>query len=63
MPHLLRADRVGHFWWPSEFENVANPYLEHPEHLQNPVHLLLNKDSICPNDRHECVLKIEVSVF
>ena len=32
------AESAGHFWWPSEFENVANPYFENAKHLQNPGH-------------------------
>ena len=30
------AESTGHFWWPSEFKNVANPYLENLKHSQNP---------------------------
>ena len=35
------AESTGHFWWPAEFENVANPYFENLKHLQNPGHLSL----------------------
>ena len=37
------ADSAVHFWWPEEFENVANPYFDHLKHLQNPGHLSLTK--------------------
>ena len=40
------ADSAGQFWWPEEFENVANPYFKNLKHLQNPGHLLLTKSSI-----------------
>ena len=29
----LLAQSSGHFWWPEEFENVANPDFEYLEHL------------------------------
>ena len=32
-------DSAVQFWWPTEFENVANPDFENIEHLQNPGHL------------------------
>ena len=40
------AESAGHFQWPEEFENVANPYFNNLKHLQNPGHLLLIKSSI-----------------
>ena len=40
------ADSAGHFWWPAEFENVANTGFENLKHLQNQGHLSLNKPSI-----------------
>ena len=36
---MVLAESAGHFWWPAEFENVANPDFENPKHLQNPGHL------------------------
>ena len=39
----LLAYSAGHFWWPEEFENVANPYFDNLNHLQNPGHLSLTK--------------------
>ena len=42
----LLAESVGHFWWPAEFENMANPDLEHIKHLQNPGRLLLTAPSM-----------------
>ena len=41
MIHRLLGDSDGHFWWPVEFENVANPDFENLKHLQNPGHLPL----------------------
>ena len=41
------AESAGHFWWPAEFENVANPDFENLKHLQNPGHLSLTKPSMC----------------
>ena len=35
----LLAESDGHFWWPAEFENMANPDLENPKHLHNPGHV------------------------
>ena len=35
------AESAGHFRWPAEFKNVANPDFEHLNHLQNPGHLSL----------------------
>ena len=40
------ADSAGHFWCPTEFKNVANPYFENLKHLKNPGHLSLPKTSI-----------------
>ena len=40
------AESAGHFWWPAEFENVANPDFENLKHLQNPGHLPLTEASI-----------------
>ena len=45
MTRQLLAKIAGHFWWPAEFENVANPDFEHLKHLQNPEHLLLTEPS------------------
>ena len=45
MLHWLLAENAGHFWWPAEFENVANPDFENLKHLQNPRHLPLPKAS------------------
>ena len=46
MLRRLLANIAGHFWWPEESENVANPYFNNLKHLQNPGHLLLTKSSI-----------------
>ena len=35
----------GHFWWPAEFVNVANPDFGNLRHLQNPGHLSLTAPS------------------
>ena len=43
MLRCLLAESDGHFWWPEEFENVANPYFDNLKHLQNPGHLSLTK--------------------
>ena len=40
------SESVDHFWWPSEFENVANPDFENLKHLQNTGHLSLTASSI-----------------
>ena len=40
------SDSAGHFWQPSELENMANPDFENLKHLQNPGHLSLTKASI-----------------
>ena len=42
MLRRLLAESAGHFWWPSESENVANPDFENLKHLQNHGHLPLN---------------------
>ena len=44
---LLRplANSAGHFWWPAEFKNVANPDFGNLKHLQNPGHLSLTAPS------------------
>ena len=41
MIHRSLAESSDHFWWPAEFENVANQYFENLKHLQNQVYLLL----------------------
>ena len=46
MLHQSFADSAGNFWWPEEFEKVANPYFNNLKHLQNPGHLLLTTSSI-----------------
>ena len=46
MIRRLLDKSAGHFWWPSEFENVANPDLVNLKHLQNPGHLPLTAASI-----------------
>ena len=46
MLHWLIADSAGHFWWPAELENLANPDFENLKHLQNPGNLSLTKPSI-----------------
>ena len=43
MLRCLLANSAGHFWWPEQFENVANPYFYNLKHLLNPGHLLLTK--------------------
>ena len=40
------AESAGRLWWPTEFENVANPDFENLRHLQNPGHLPLTAASI-----------------
>ena len=45
MLRRLLDESAGHFWWPEEFENVANPYFDNLKHFQNPGHLLLTKSS------------------
>ena len=42
---LSLSESAGQFWWPAEFENVANPDFENLKHLQNPGHLPLTTDS------------------
>ena len=42
-------ESAGRFWWPAEFENVANPDFENLKHLQNPGHLSLTEPSIYEN--------------
>ena len=61
---LLRSlsKSTGHFLWPSEFENVANPDLENLKHLQNPGHLPLTETSITPNTYIEGLKKLELQV-
>ena len=39
------AESAGHFWWPAEFVNVANPDFGNLRHLQNPGHLSLTAPS------------------
>ena len=39
-------ESAGHFWWPAEAENVANPDFGNLKHLQNPVNLPLTKASM-----------------
>ena len=41
MLRQLLAESAGNFWWPEEFENVANSHFENIKHLQNPGHLSL----------------------
>ena len=43
MLRRLLAESVGHFWKPTEFENVENPYFENIKHLQNSGHLPLTE--------------------
>ena len=38
-------ESAGHFWWPAEFENVANSDFGNLKHMQNPGHLLLTASS------------------
>ena len=45
MLHQLLGEIAGHFWQPSEFENVANPDFENLKHFQNPGHLPLTEAS------------------
>ena len=40
------AENAGHFWWPAEFKNMANPYFENLKHLRNPGHLSLTEPSM-----------------
>ena len=40
------TDSAGHFWWPEEFENVANLDFGHLKHLQNPGNLSLTKSNM-----------------
>ena len=40
------SESPSRFWWPSEFENVANPAFKNLKHFQNPGHLLLTEPSI-----------------
>ena len=51
----LIDESAGHFWWPAEFENVANPYFEHLKQLQNPGHLRLTKSSMFDSLIEGCV--------
>ena len=44
------AEIASHFWWPVEFENVANPDFESLKHLQNPGHLSLTAPSLSDLD-------------
>ena len=46
MIHWSLAESAGHFWWPEEFENVANPYFGNLKHLQKQGHLSLTEPSI-----------------
>ena len=46
MLRRLLVDSAGHFWWPEEFDKVANPYFNNLKHLQNPGRLLMTKSSI-----------------
>ena len=43
------AESAGHFWWPAEFENMANLYLKNIKHFKNPGHLLLTAPSNIDN--------------
>ena len=43
MLRQLIGESYGHFWKPTEFENVANPDFENLKHLQNPGHLFMAK--------------------
>ena len=73
MLHWLLAESAGRFWWPEEFENVANTYFKNLKHLQNPGHLPLTKESVVPDIRFlassleclriESVVKILVQSF
>ena len=40
------SESAGHFWWPAECENVANPDLENLKKFQNPRNLFLTAPSI-----------------
>ena len=46
MIYWLLTESAGHFWWPTEFENVANKDFEHLKHLENRGHLLLTAPSM-----------------
>ena len=46
MLHWSLDKNAGQFWWPAEFDNVANSYSDHLNHLQNPGHLPLTGASI-----------------
>ena len=46
MLHWSLSESSGHFWKPSEFNNVENPYFGNIKHLQNPGNLLLTAPSI-----------------
>ena len=46
MLRQLLAESAGTFWWPAEFENVANPDSEIFKHLQNSGHLSLTAPSM-----------------
>ena len=43
-------ESAGLFWWPAEFENVANPDFESFKHLQNRGHLPLTESSTSGNN-------------
>ena len=45
MIHQSLAESADHFWWPAEFENVANVYIKNIKHLENPGPLLLTAPS------------------
>ena len=44
------AQSDDHFWWPAECENMTNPDLENPKHLQNHGNLPLNAASMYGKD-------------
>ena len=46
----LLAKSDGHFWWPREYENMANLDFKNLKHLQSPGHLILTKASMSEND-------------
>ena len=46
MLRRLLAESAGHFWWPAEFEDVANSDFENIKHFHNPEHLPLTEFSI-----------------
>ena len=48
MLHWSLAESDGHFLWPEEFENVANPDFENLKQLKNRGHLLLTAPSMIP---------------